>query len=214
MPALNVRKCRVNGLLVFAVTGTLVFSGGCGLALLGLIPAAEEIPPELAVVLDDPATYRVDPNEPSQPIEGGTAIADIAELDGCWGSDWQMPSALPNRALDVSQALKFDAATGELERFIYQSLIIVAPVVTVERGIFVLDPNGAGTFTVAQELSTVRTGELEDDTGLFETLPVYDVQLAWDGQELLVYFSEIDTPRTTGGFADRATLRHRQFDCP
>ncbi len=202
------------GFLGFGATAIVACSGGCGLALLGLVQAAEEIPAELAAVLDDSATFLVDPNEPVKPIEGGTAVSGIAALDGCWGSSWQTPTRLPDRTTEVCQVLRFDATSGRLERFIYESLVIVAPVVTVERGTFFLDAAGLGTFEVTQELSTVRTGELVDVTGRFETLPVYEAQLAWDGDELLANFSEIDTPRTSGGFADRVSLRHQQFGCP
>ena len=209
------------GLLRLAVAAVFPCSGGCGLALLGLVQPPEEIPSELSVVLgdsttflDDSPTLQLDPNEPLEPIAGTTGVADAAELDGCWGSSYQLPTTLPSRTMDVSQVLKFDSATGRLERFIYQSLVIVAPVVTVERGTFSVDAEGLGTFEVTQELSTARTGELVDDTDRFETLPVYEVQLAWDGDELLASFSEIDTPRTTGGFADRVRLRHQQLECP
>jgi hypothetical protein len=214
MRRLTLKGRIASGLMGLGATAIVVCSGGCGLALLGLVQAAEEIPAELAAVLDDSATFLVDPNEPLEPIDGGTPVLGIAELDGCWGSSWQTATRLPNRTTEVSQVLKFDAASGRLERFTYQSLVIVAPVVMVERGTFLLDAAGLGTFEVIQELSTVRTGKLVDDTDRFETLPVYEVQLAWDGDELLARFGEIDTPRTSGGFADRVTLRHRQFICP
>jgi hypothetical protein len=208
-------------LLVLAASAVLSTCTGCALALLGLVETAQEIPAELAMViddavpyLDDSATLLLDPNEWSEPIAGGTAVAGIGELNGCWGSGYQLPSALPNRTMDVYQALKFDAASGQLERFIYQSLVIVVPVVMVERGTFSVDAHGVGTFEVAQPLSTIRTGQLADDTDRFSTLPVYEVQLAWDGDELVARFSEVGTPRTPGGFADRVTLRHRQFTCP
>jgi hypothetical protein len=204
----------VLGLLVAAAVVVLACSGGCALGLLGLVQAPEEIPPELGAILDDSATFLVDPNEPLEPIAGGTAVSDVAELDGCWGSAWQLPSSVPGQTMGVYQALKFDAAAGQLERLTYQSLVVVAPIVMVERGTFSLDAEGVGTFEVTQELSTVRTGELTDDTDRFTTLPVYEVRLAWDGQELLAHFSETDTPRTSGGFADRVSLRHRPFTCP
>jgi len=204
----------VLGSLMAAAAVVLASSAGCALGLLELVQPAEEIPPELAAVLDDSATFLVDPNEPLEPIEGGTAISDIAELDGCWGSGWQLPSSAPGQSMAVYQVLKFDAATGQLERLTYQSLLIVAPIVMVERGTLSFDAEDVGTFEVTQELSTIRTGELTDDTDRFATLPVYEVQLAWDGQELLACVSEIDTPRTSGGFADRVSLRHRRFTCP
>jgi hypothetical protein len=209
------------GLLGLATTTMLACSAGCGLALLQLVQEVEEIPPELATVLEDSATYLddsatlvLDPNAWSEPIEAGTAVADIAELDGCWGSGYQLPSAVPSRTMDVYQVLKFDVASGQHERFTYQSLVIVAPLVIVERGTFSLDAAGVGEFEITQELSSIPSGQLVDDTDKFGTLPVYEVQLARDGEELLARFSEIDTPRTTGGFADRVSLRHQQFTCP
>jgi len=211
-PTLNARVAI--GLSGLAATAMLASSGGCTPPLLGLVQAAEEIPAELGAVLDDLATFLVDPNEPLEPIEGGTTVSSVTDLDGCWGSGWQLPTRLANQAVDVYQALKFDAASGRLERFTYQSLLIVAPIVMVEHGTFSLGADGLGTFEVTQELSTVRTGQLLDDTDRFDTLPVYEVQLAWDGDELLANFSEIDTPRTSGGFADRVSLRHRRFSCP
>lgn len=221
---MNVRTLRYRGAvgpLLFAATAALVGLGGCGSVLLGLVQPPDEIPSELTVVLEDVSTFRdpspsfqLDPNEPLEPIAGTTGVADVGELAGCWGSSYRFATTIPGRALDVSQALKFDAASGQLERFSYQSLVIVAPVVMVERGAFSLDANGSGTFHVTQVLSTARTGRLTDDTDRFETLPVYEVQLAWDGDELLTNFSEIDTPRTSGGFADRVRLRHQRFDCP
>ena len=214
MRRLTLKSRVTTGLIGLGATATLVCSGGCALALLGLVQAAEEVPPELALVLDETPTFQVDPNEPLEPIEAGTTVSEVAEFDGCWGSGWQMPTTLPNRTVDVCQVLKFDASSGQLERFIYESLVIVAPVVTVQRGSVSLDADGLGTFEVTQVLSTVRTGRLTDDTDRFGTLPVYEVQLVWDADELLASFSEIDTPRTSGGFADRVSLRHRRFSCP
>jgi hypothetical protein len=202
------------GLLVLGTTAMLACSAGCGLALLQLVQEAEEIPVELAVVLDDAATFQVDPNEALAPIEGGTVVSDVTELDGCWRGGWWVPTRFPNPSMDICQVLKFDAASGQLERFIHQSLAIVVPIVMVQRGTFTLDADGTGTFEVTQALSTIRTGQLIDDTDHYGTLPVYEVQLAWDGDELLANFSEVDTPRTSGGFADSVSLWYQQFDCP
>lgn len=206
---------RAAGLCMLAL---LSATGGCApMALWALVPAAQEIPPELNVILDDPERFRGDSDAPFESPTRGRPLGELTELGGCWGAYWETETTLGDRTFGVSQVLSIDPASGRLERFVYQEIVIAPALVTVQRGTLVLDGAGNATFDVEQILGTVNpalAGQLEDVTDRYSTLPRYTVRLRWDGDELLAYFEEEGTPRTAAGFADRITLRHKLFDCP
>jgi len=177
----------------------------------------DQLPPELEIVLAEGAFDCDDPNALSGMPEQADPVDDLAALDGCWGGCASAPATLPGRELLIAEALRFDSTHGTLERSIYQSIVIVPPMVDIQIGTVTLDEPGMATFRVTQVLSTANPtdpGALVDVTDKWDTLPVYEVPVAFDGERLIARFSEIDTPRTSGGFADRHYARHTRIECP
>jgi hypothetical protein len=197
----------------FALPAVLLLASVSLTLLVGCPAAPQEIPAELQVILDDPDRFRIGTTEPFLEF-AGTPITDANQLAGCWGTYWQTSS--PGGAwLVVAQALRYDPASGELTRFVYQTVPLFPPEVTVLRG--ALSPSDdLFQFDVTEVLSTLATGRLEPVH--FDELPVYRLTLGRaggiDATGIQVTFAEIGTPRTTAGFADGVRLRHTSFECP
>lgn len=188
----------------------------CAAAVLlaaGCLKPPDEIPANLAKVMSARETFTVNAQEPIGAPEG-TRVTSVDALTGCWGSAWIAPTG-PNdnnpSGLEVYQAIQFDPATGDLVRSIYQVVPLFGVEVSEQRGVLQLDGPDDAVFNVSEVTSTARTGKLT--VVQYDTLPQYAVTLMQDGDDLLIEFNEIDTPRTSGGIADGVILRHRAFEC-
>lgn len=209
-----------TGMGVLCALVLLAAGTGCGWELLGfmnlIMRPPKELPPTLDALLapggcdcDDPNALR---NMPAEALP----VDDLAALDGCWGGCCGTSPRLTGREWIIAETLRFDSGSGVLERVVYQSFVITPPILDIQRGTITLDETGRATFRVAQILSSANPedpGTLVDISDHWLNLPVYEVQLALDDGQLIAYFSEIDTPRTSAGFGDRQYLAHASMSC-
>lgn len=177
----------------------------------GCLAPPIEVPANLDHVIAAKTTFQVDPNEPLGDLTG-FPVESIASLDGCWGSAWTPPTQNDRSSgLDIFQVLSFDAANGRLVRSLWQDVPLLGSEVSTMSGDITLTAAGELRWQVDEVLSTGKRGTLEPVS--FESFPDYAIAVRLEGEDLLAVFEEIDTPRTSGGFADLVMLRHTPFVC-
>jgi hypothetical protein len=203
--AVHAHRTTVTLTIVVLAALALCAAGGCGTVVAPL----KEVPPLLAAVLED-GENSCD-TEPAD-TNGMQPIASADSVDGCWTGCLRLWENDSGDAVLTAEALSFDATTSRLERFIYGDLPPLVRYVDVHRGNLELNDDGSATFAVTRVLSTARTGRLTEVT--YENLPVYDVEWGMLGEDLLIYMSEHETPRTAGGFADRVNFKLARVNCP
>jgi hypothetical protein len=194
-----------------AVCGFALATGLVGCTLLAL---PGNLPPTVDAVMADAALFAPPSDDVLADVAAGTVRDDLHGLDGCWGG-YQRWEANLGQALEISEALHFDASSGTLTRYVEQQLAGLA-IVFVQHGTYEVAPDGDRiAFHVQTIQSNIRTGRLTDDTDLYDTLPQYTVYATLSGEELKTRFEmPAHDPRTPAGFADNLDLWHRGFDCP
>lgn len=184
-------------------------AGGCGFTLLGGVPP--ELTPGLGALLEDAARFAQSAELPLAGVAAGTERDAIGDLTGCWGA-----YSVAGPQLLSAQWLEFDAAAGTLVRQTWERIGALATVVFVQEGAFAVVDESTLRFTVQRILTNdFLSGELEDVTERYGSLPVYDVAITRLGDAIKLRFSlPADDPRTPAGFLDDSELVHVAADCP
>jgi hypothetical protein len=183
----------------------------------GLIPASSvQVPATLQYVLDHTDTFRTEADDPESGI--GTAVNDAGEVDGCWGAALIDSEALVPIALFV--AYRFNSADSTYTSWSAAGrpsgeLAPLAPLVSEESGVFVVEPNGVIRTTIQQIRANVdvETRRLTS-TLRAQVLPTGTVdrtlQATLEGDALTLLY-ETDDPNDPGAEANRVVFR--RFDC-
>jgi hypothetical protein len=201
----------------FVVMGIclLIVVPGC---MWGLIsPSSVQVPAALQYVLDHVDAFRTD--EPAQESDMGPAVADAGELDGCWGAALVDTEAFPPVALFL--VYRFNSADGTYCSWSALGqpsgqLAPLAPLVTEESGVFVVEADGVIRTTIQQIRANVdvETGRLTTTLQVQPT-PTESVertlQGGLDGDELILRYEADDPDKPE---FDGDLLLFRRFDCP
>ena len=186
---------------------------GLGLLLAtGCIPLPD-LPPEIAFVYENEATFLMDWHVGSGGLEPGLPVDDLAELDGCWGMARQPGGEIP---VMLYNAYRFDSATGALGGWALQqdpTGLQIFNVLSVDTGTYEITTEDEGKEGLHQVITETLLND--PDTGGMEPVP-YDEPLeqthlvTMDGDTL--YLWDYDTPEGEDGV--EWVFVYQRFECP
>lgn len=180
------------------VAGWMGVLGGCVQG--PTIPPVEdiEVPALVAPVVEDPPAYEAGDDDPLLDVEPGTAIDDLALLDGCWGSTFTQTSdesLAENVVLAVAIQFDVEASTYALFTAIAieeGGLWPLLPVIAGDDGTYevrddkIIDLSGENYYSNVEDDADISTMVLEADVPS-DVAPDRPALITLDGDEMLLY---------------------------
>ena len=194
----------------FAIA-VLLTASGC--LFPGVLVISTELPAELQTVIDDPAAFSADPDDPLAAVVPGTLIDDLDGLTGCWGnygagevSDQGVPYGV------FYEAYQFDAETGLANRWVLTpSWMFIPSMVVVDEGTYEVVETGRIEITLERyTLTDAAIGLGRQFTDPPIEIAVIEKLVTLSGDELLLASPDY-VDEETGDALGRVFMR---FDCP
>jgi hypothetical protein len=208
--------------LGLACAVVLATCGGCSLPGMDLFagfpfefePAENpgELSPELSFVIANKQQFDTQGVQVFAGVVPGTLVDPLEGLTGCWGFyERQQPFGEAVSPVEVFEAYHFDAATGEVERWVLTtSFLIVPEIYAWDQGTYTVADDGRLLVTIESYLIADRTaGQARISTNLppaFRDVTKF-VTLSGDNA-LIAGTSDTDETVPSDGFV------FRRFDCP
>lgn len=199
----------------FAATalGTAVLLTGGGCLFSGTLVISSELPAQLQAVIDDPAAFSAEPDDPLAAVDPGTLIDDLDGLTGCWGVYSEGAASdqgvLYNAFYEVYQ---FDAASGIANRWVMTpSWVVIPSIVVIDEGTYEVVDTGRIQITLERyTLTATITGLGRQFTDPPPAIAVIEKLVTLSGDELLLASPDYVDEQTRKPLG-RMFLR---FECP
>lgn len=190
---------------------------GCWLPLLAGVDV--DVPAAMQTVMDDLDNFTPASSDPLAAVDPGTAVDDLATLDGCWGT------VLSDCDCDFKPRLvvayQFDAADGTFTRWSGAAradgvLYPLMPIISIEEGTFEVTGDASILLTVERILTNIdqatgRITETPQETPVPSDAIERPALVTLDGDGMLLY---IDTETAADVDPNEPAPIFRQFDCP